>query len=801
MFVVALLLAVLTPIAPAAAAPSSPPDDVDPDSLLVRLAQPTATVLDERGLHARRPVGRTGYLEVSVPPARLEATRRVLAADRRVAAVQYNHVYRALSTPNDPRFPEQIGLQRVRAPAAWDEQTAAGPGAGQVIAVVDTGVDLDHPDLLGQLLLTGRDFVDDSDGDGVDDSPANGDPIADDEHGHGTLVAGIAAAKANNLEGIAGVADAAKVLPVRVLNKYAFGTEADIVEGIEFATDEGADVINLSLGSFSDSLLMRTAVQDAIDAGAVVVAATGNSGAPIPTYPAAYPDVLAVGAIDDADGVTWFSEFGDWVDLVAPGVNVLSTKMGGGYLALSGTSFSAPFAAGAAAMVKAQDTSMSAADVVARLRSSAQDVSHPGPDPYYGAGILDVLAAVTDADDTRAPVPIAAGDAHEASEPTLLTLSSQGTVSLNTATISPEGDVDTFAFDVPAAGAVLVTVTPGDSPSSSRLLDPVLTAGRAGGPMTELDQSGPLRPEYLPLQQVTAGRYVATVRNYNASRTAAYTLTVYFYAEPPPSTTAAAPPPPTPPPPPPPPTPRSGYWMLDQSGRVYPFGDAGWFGDGGLRAVDIEPTPSGEGYWIVDQHTSIYARGDAPYLGGTRQLESGELVTSISRTRTGQGVWLFTNRGRVITYGDARHFGDMSGTALNGPVLDSIPTPTGNGYYMVASDGGVFAFGDAVFAGSMGDTRLNQPVQSLVPDVDNRGYWLVASDGGIFAFDAGFFGSMGDTRLNRPITGMVRSGTGNGYLMVAEDGGIFAFGDAQFHGSLGDNPPAAPITSVAYLGT
>ncbi|HKN38926.1 MAG TPA: hypothetical protein VJ456_07455, partial [Acidimicrobiia bacterium] len=122
------------------------------------------------------------------------------------------------------------------------------------------------------------------------------------------------------------------------------------------------------------------------------------------------------------------------------------------------------------------------------------------------------------------------------------------------------------------------------------------------------------------------------------------------------------------------------------------------------------------------------------------------------------------------------------------------------GYYMVASDGGIFTFGDAHFRGSMGGQHLNAPVQSLVPNRSGLGYWLVASDGGIFAFgDAAFRGSMGGTRLNRPMTGMVRSG--DGYLMVGEDGGIFDFsGTANgFKGSLGANPPADPITSVAVL--
>lgn len=248
--------------------------------------------------------------------------------------------------------------------------------------------------------------------------------------------------------------------------------------------------------------------------------------------------------------------------------------------------------------------------------------------------------------------------------------------------------------------------------------------------------------------------------------------------------------------------PQSGYWMLDDGGSVYAFGDAPWLGNASLGrhlAVDIEPTVSGAGYWVVDSAGHVVDRGDARWHGNAGTLERGETVTSLSRTKSGGGYWLFTTRGRVIPRGDARFLGDMAGVRLNGPVLDSIPTASGDGYYMVASDGGIFTFGDASFHGSMGAVRLNQPVQSLVPDPDGVGYWLVASDGGIFSFQAPFYGSMGGTTLNKPVTGMV--GFREGYLMAAEDGGIFSFGGAPFKGSLGANPPSRPIVSASIFFT
>jgi hypothetical protein len=241
-----------------------------------------------------------------------------------------------------------------------------------------------------------------------------------------------------------------------------------------------------------------------------------------------------------------------------------------------------------------------------------------------------------------------------------------------------------------------------------------------------------------------------------------------------------------------------GYWMLTKAGEVSAFGAAAWFGNaatGRTPAVDLAAAPDGAGYWVVDATGRVFAFGSSRFLGGTPGLNAGETVTSISATPSGLGYWLFTSKGRVAAYGDAPFLGDLGAVRLNAPVLDSAATPSGAGYYLVGADGGIFTFGDALFAGSTGNLRLNAPVESLVPDPDGFGYWLVASDGGIFAFDSPFYGSMGGTRLNRPVTGMV--GGGDGYLMVGEDGGIFTFAGAPFFGSLGDRPPAAPITSVA----
>ena len=248
------------------------------------------------------------------------------------------------------------------------------------------------------------------------------------------------------------------------------------------------------------------------------------------------------------------------------------------------------------------------------------------------------------------------------------------------------------------------------------------------------------------------------------------------------------------------PSPVSGYWAIGSDGKVYGFGDAIKTGEPStpsLNTVDIESSPHGTGYWTLDDKGVVNGYGPFVY-GNVTDLKAGERAVSMSSTPSGAGYWVFTNKGRAISFGDAdKNIGDVSKIPLNAEVLDSAAMPSGKGYYLVAADGGVFALGDANFEGSMGETKLNKPVQSIVPDPDGQGYWLVASDGGVFAFKAVFRGSTGSMTLNKPMTGMVPFG--NGYLMVAEDGGVFNYSDRPFSGSLGNNPPANPIVSIAAL--
>ncbi len=283
---------------------------------------------------------------------------------------------------DDPVRPQQWALQALDAEAAW----LGSRGEGVVVAVLDTGVDAGHPDLVGRV-LPGTDTVSD---DRLPDRTGRTDP-----DGHGTHVAGIVAATAGNRTGVAGIAPGAVVLPVRVLDSYGSGWDSDIAEGVLWAVANGADVINLSLGGPRPSSVLAGSLAHAHDEGVLVVAAVGNErrqGNPV-QYPAAYPDVLGVGAVQPGLQVASYSGTGAQVDLVAPGSGVVST-IDRGYRQLDGTSMATPYVAGSAALVlAASDGTASASAVAAALTSTARDLGPAGRDSTSGAGLVQPLGA------------------------------------------------------------------------------------------------------------------------------------------------------------------------------------------------------------------------------------------------------------------------------------------------------------------------------------------------------------------------------------------------------------------------
>lgn len=367
---------------------AAPPDEA-PVSLIVGL-RGDADVVDslERRVEVVGSEQLSGAVTVDVPADQLSEAADVLRADPAVAYVERDQVARiAAVRPDDPYYSGQWGITRTEVDRAWDTTRGAGD---VVVAVVDTGVK-NLPDFAGRV-LPGHDFV-------------NKDSNADDDQGHGTMTAGVIAASGDNGVGIAGICWNCKILPVKVLNAGGSGNYSDIAEGIRWAADKGANIINLSLGGSSDSRLLSDAVAYATGKGSLVIAAAGNSGESTPSYPAAIPAALAVGASTSGDARYPWSNYGSgWVDIAAPGCNPAQARTGV-VSEFCGTSSATPFVAGVAALLASTTPKPTAATVRAALTTSATKIS--GGWVAASSGRVDAaaaLAALPAGDDHTAPV-------------------------------------------------------------------------------------------------------------------------------------------------------------------------------------------------------------------------------------------------------------------------------------------------------------------------------------------------------------------------------------------------------------
>jgi thermitase len=280
--------------------------------------------------------------------------------------------------PNDNLYKKyQWNLPLIETAQGWQLNRGA---KDVIVAVVDTGVDLNHPDLKGHL-VAGTNVV------GQNDQPF-------DDVGHGTHVAGVISALVNNNLGVAGITWYNKVMPVKVLDKSGAGSTYSVAQGIIWATDHGAKVINMSLGNYADSSFLHDAITYAYKHDVVLIAASGNDNTQQPGYPAAYPEVFAVAATDSHKKKAPFSNYGNYIDVTAPGVGIASTYPDNQYAALSGTSMASPHVTALAALVRSTNPSLKNTEVYEIIRHSAQDLGTPGRDPYFGFGLIDVSKAV-----------------------------------------------------------------------------------------------------------------------------------------------------------------------------------------------------------------------------------------------------------------------------------------------------------------------------------------------------------------------------------------------------------------------
>jgi subtilisin family serine protease len=354
-----LLLLVATAVLGLPAAGSAASVDARAARLVVRYvaaAGPEAAAL-ESSLGAR-PVAAIAPLHVDVVEVTATRTAPVLAALRESPLVRWaarDHLVHALRTPNDQLWPMQWSPKKVGAQKAWG-LTTGSPRV--VVAVVDSGVDANQPDLRGKV-LEGYDFV-------------NGDADAADDEGHGTAVAGVVAASTDNEIGVAGLCWRCRVLPVKVLGADGTGFASALAQGIVWATDQGAKIVNASLGGPDYDAAVAAAAQYAAAHGTLVVAAAGNEGTSVLDYPAALSNVLSVTASDENDHLYGFSNSG--ASLAAPGENT-TTAPGGDYETFLGTSSAAPVVSGIAALGLSADPAAGPADLSQALEQSAAPIN------------------------------------------------------------------------------------------------------------------------------------------------------------------------------------------------------------------------------------------------------------------------------------------------------------------------------------------------------------------------------------------------------------------------------------------
>jgi subtilisin family serine protease/flagellar hook assembly protein FlgD len=345
------------------------------------------------GATTRSTADAVGAATFVVPDAGVDGFVAEMQARPDVTEARVATLYSPTLVPNDPQYKarQKAYLSDIGLESAW---TSAKGSANVLIAVVDTGVDVGHPDLAGKIAGSWNTVSDST--------------VVTDQEGHGTFVAGVAAAATNNGVGIAGAGYNSRVLAVKVADPSGFMADVDVAEGIRWAADNGAKIINISLGSTTGDADTKGAVAYAQSKGALVVASAGNAaqeGNP-KIYPAAYPGVVAVGATLDWKHRAWFSEHGDWVTIAAPGVDIRGTTPRAGsrlfpanYATGNGTSFAAPIVAGIAALHAARDTDVTPAELRSALTRTARPMTGFG----LGAGQVNALKMVDAAVPTATP--------------------------------------------------------------------------------------------------------------------------------------------------------------------------------------------------------------------------------------------------------------------------------------------------------------------------------------------------------------------------------------------------------------
>jgi subtilisin family serine protease len=604
-------------------------------------ATPPATAVDPSVAHAwaitRSP---DGHLHVvrGLAAARARMDREVGRTSTDVLTYEQDVPVHADYIENDPRRPEQWALDRVPYEAVWG---ATKFGAGMTVAVVDTGVEAAHEDLAGSV-VAGTDLA----GDQAQVDPADNGMV--DPGGHGTHVAGIIAAHANNGRGIVGAAPGAHIMPVRVLDAHGSGTSSGVADGVIWAADHGARVINLSLGG-GPSDGMRTAIQYARSKNALVFAAAGNGyqSGNTPTYPAAYPEAIAVAAVDSNLNHASFSNSGSYVDIAAPGDMILSTYGGStpnDYEYMAGTSMATPYAAAEAALLMAENPNLTNDRVEQIMESTASDLGSPGRDDFFGYGLVNPRSAAL------------------AASPTL----NQGTKGNGYWVVTIDGQVRPFGHaawygDMHGKWHTGAIIAAAPTPSGHGYW----LAGTDGAVYTFGDAHyfGSMYGRHLN------GRIMGMAATPSGN----------------------------------------GYLLLGEDGGIFRFGDAGFYGStGGMRlnapVLDMAMTSTGHGYWLVAADGGVFRFGDAVFHGSTGGRRLAAPVRSMTASSDGSGYWMVAEDGGIFTFNVPFKGSLPSVRSMYGmPYVSSErmrAIPTNDGYYILGVNGNVYAFGEAKYWGS-----------------------------------------------------------------------------------------------------
>ena len=463
-----------------------------PDRLLVqtvRGAKPDAVnrALQAHGAKVQKQIGQLSVSVLSVDSKQGDKIKKGLDDSGLFSFVERDGLARGSATPNDPGFASQWHLPKIQAPGAWDITT----GSAAVVAVVDSGVDPNHPDLAAKL-VPGYNYL-------------AGNTNTADVLGHGTWVAGTLGAIGNNGNGVAGVTWQNPIMPLVVLSGSNYAYYSDIASAITYAADHGVRIVNVSIGGTTSSSTLQSAIDYAWNKGTLVFAAAGNNSSSDPMYPASCNNAIAVSATDPNDNLAYFSSYGPTIDVSAPGYSIYTTSNGSGYEYVDGTSFASPVAAGVAALVLSANPSLSATNALNILEMNTDDLGTPGYDQQFGWGRVNAAKAVAAAkafvaaDSTAPSVSISSPTSGSTVSGTI---SVQGSSSDNVGVVRVE-----FAVD----GTVLTSTTTSqfafgwDSTSAANGTHSVKTTAydaagnsKAASVSVNVSNSGPVVADTLP---------------------------------------------------------------------------------------------------------------------------------------------------------------------------------------------------------------------------------------------------------------------------------------------------------------